>query len=173
MGFYTVVQVAEMLGTNGDTVRRWIREGKLNAIQPLAKKEGLKITEEALSDFVAQTPKFIPKYEESKVTGIGTIAGFASGLVIGGIVAGALLSYFKKRKDEEIYTSDFRVTSEEFKAYLSRTIEELDSQNQKDRDDVRKKELEIAQRSLQIEQYRYLLNNEELLTQELAKNNKQ
>ena len=166
MRTYSVCQVAEMLGTNPETVRRWIRDNKLVAIQPQAKKEGLKITEDALSTFVDQTPRFMPKYQASQVMAVSTVAGIAGG-VIGGIVAGALLSYVTEKKKP-----DYLVAPGDFKAFLAAGIEELKSKNEKARATIRRTELEIAQNSLKIEQYQYLLNNEDLLEQELEKNNK-
>ena len=57
MQFYTVKQVAETLKTNEETVRRWIRTGKLEAIQN-SKKEGNLISADALNKFVKETPKY-------------------------------------------------------------------------------------------------------------------
>lgn len=166
MKTYSVSQVAEMLETNPETVRRWVRDKKIIAIQPQARKDGIIITEDSLSKFVDQTPKFLPKYKASKVMAVSTVAGIAGGM-IGGIVAGALLNYFSTKKEP-----DYLVSSDDFKAFLKKRVEDLKTKNEKGREVIRKTELEISQNSLKIEQYQYLLNNEGLLEQELEKNNK-
>ena len=57
MKTYTVRQISEMLNTNPETVRRWIRDKKLNAEQSF-RKDGNIITEEALQRFLKSTPKY-------------------------------------------------------------------------------------------------------------------
>ena len=37
---YTTSEVAEILGVHADTVREWIREGRLEAFRPSGKKKG-------------------------------------------------------------------------------------------------------------------------------------
>ena len=44
MKTYSVKQIAEMLGTNPETVRRWIRGDKMKAVQ-VSRKGGNVITE--------------------------------------------------------------------------------------------------------------------------------
>lgn len=57
MDSYSVNDVAKILSTSPETVRRWIRAGKLEAIQ-YSKKEGNIITKEMLEDFLKRTPKY-------------------------------------------------------------------------------------------------------------------
>lgn len=57
MKTYTVKQIAEMLDTNPETVRRWIRDKKLNAVQS-SRKDGNIITEEELQHFLKKSPKY-------------------------------------------------------------------------------------------------------------------
>ena len=59
MTFYTVKQIANMLKTNEETVRRWIRSGKLVASQN-SKKGGNIVSSEALNQFIKNTPKYAP-----------------------------------------------------------------------------------------------------------------
>ena len=50
MRTYTVKEIAELLGTNPETVRRWIRDGKLQAVTNSKKKgENKVILEGALN----------------------------------------------------------------------------------------------------------------------------
>lgn len=54
---FSIKKVAELLQTNEETVRRWIREGKLEA-QITSRKQGYSITESSLKKFVNSTPKY-------------------------------------------------------------------------------------------------------------------
>ena len=54
---YSVKQIAEMLDTNPETVRRWIRAGRLESSQT-SKKDGNVISEEALKAFLECAPKY-------------------------------------------------------------------------------------------------------------------
>ena len=51
MKTYSVKQIAKMLNKNPETVRRWIREGKLQAVQ-VSRKGGNSVSEEALKKFL-------------------------------------------------------------------------------------------------------------------------
>ncbi|MCI6857839.1 MAG: helix-turn-helix domain-containing protein, partial [Eubacterium sp.] len=57
MESYNVKEVAKMLNTSEETVRRWIRAGKLQATMK-SRKEGRIITEAMLKEFVKATPKY-------------------------------------------------------------------------------------------------------------------
>ena len=57
MANYSVKQIAEMLDTNPETVRRWIRAGRLESSQA-SKKEGNVVSEDALKAFLERTPKY-------------------------------------------------------------------------------------------------------------------
>lgn len=54
---FSIKTVAELLQTNEETVRRWIREGKLEA-QIASRKQGYAITESSLKRFLKATPKY-------------------------------------------------------------------------------------------------------------------
>lgn len=57
MANYSVKQIAEMLDTNPETVRRWIRAGRLESSRA-SKKEGNVVSEDALKTFLERTPKY-------------------------------------------------------------------------------------------------------------------
>ena len=86
---YTVKQISDMLNTNPETVRRWIRSGKLYATQN-SKKSGNIISSDSLQSFLQSTPKYA-----------GMLAALGSStalpLVMGiGLIAGNLLSVFSQ-----------------------------------------------------------------------------
>lgn len=57
MKTYTVKEIADLVDTNPETVRRWIRSGKLCADQ-LSRKEGNVVHEEDLYKFLRSTSKY-------------------------------------------------------------------------------------------------------------------
>ena len=54
---YTVKQVAEKLNVDEETVRRWIRNGEMNAVST-SRKGGYKISLLDLNDFYDSHPKY-------------------------------------------------------------------------------------------------------------------
>ncbi|MCI6533911.1 MAG: helix-turn-helix domain-containing protein [Lachnospiraceae bacterium] len=86
MKTYTVKEIADMLNTNPETVRRWIRNGKLHA-EKNSNKSGNVILETSLNTFASTMPKY-QKMISSNVSNalIGTSAAVASSL-ISGIIA--------------------------------------------------------------------------------------
>ena len=57
MDMYTVKEVAKMMNTSEETVRRWIRSGKLKANMD-SRKKGSVITDAMLREFTRNTPKY-------------------------------------------------------------------------------------------------------------------
>lgn len=64
MKYYNVREIAEMLRTNPETVRRWYRTGQLNA-NKTTKKDGLWFSREAIDAFLAEHPKYALKVTDS------------------------------------------------------------------------------------------------------------
>lgn len=157
MKTYSVKQIAEKLGTNPETIRRWIRDEKLKAVQ-VSRKNGNIVTEDELNRFIKSTPKYLSKIS----TGLNLIANSPAvgigGALVGGIVASALLRYY-----EENNTKDVQVRPEDFKVFLNENIKKLDTTIQQKQKLILQTEEEIKQISKQIEQYNYLLENEDML----------
>lgn len=162
MKTYSVKQIAEMLSTNPETVRRWIRDEKIKAVQ-VSRKGGNIVTEAELERFIKATPKYFAKITAgvgvaalSPVVGIGALAG--------GIVASALLGYFEGKN-----SVDVRVRPEDFKVYLQKNIAKLNGIVLQKQALIHQTEAEINELAKQIEQYSYLLENEDLLIETLEK----
>ena len=87
---FTVREVAQMLSTSEETVRRWIRDGKLVA-SLTSRKGGNQITEEALEDFFSKNKKY--QRVIGKMAGIAALTPLIPGIgaVVGGI-AGVKIS---------------------------------------------------------------------------------
>ena len=58
MKSYNVKEIAELLQTNPETVRRWIRKGKLEATRGSSRKEGSSVSSAALQKFLEDSPKY-------------------------------------------------------------------------------------------------------------------
>ncbi len=64
MKTYNVEDISKMLNVNKETVRRWIRNGRLKATQ-WSKKTGNVVTEKNLMQFINENPKY--KNVEEKI----------------------------------------------------------------------------------------------------------
>ena len=78
METYNVKDIADLLKTNPETVRRWIRSGKLKATRGASKKEGSSISSDDLLKFLENNAKYA-----------GIVAGAASSPI--GAISVALL----------------------------------------------------------------------------------
>lgn len=105
MKSYTVKEIAETLKTNPETVRRWIRSGKLSSTMT-STKAGNIVTEDALNKFIKETPKYAATIAGSVVTSPVALSLIVGGL-IGGLV-GTVMSGEKKKISKE----DIRKTIE-------------------------------------------------------------
>ena len=160
MKTYSVKQIADMLETNPETVRRWIRDKKLKAVQ-VSRKDGNIVTEAELERFLKTTPKYLPRFTASlavlsPMVGLGALAG--------GIVASALLGYYSEKGKVDI-----RVKPEDFKRYLSDDIERLGGVITQKEELIQQTQEEITNISRQIGQYKHLLEHEDLLVETLQK----
>lgn len=143
MNSYNVKQVADLLKTNPETVRRWIRSGKLVAQQD-SRKGGNIICESALREFVKSTPKYA-----------GTTTAFLLGTaalstaLIGGIVA------HKLSAEENIKNA--HISANDICEFVSTEIEALSSSVSNKRKTIRHLESEIENENKKIEELRELL----------------
>lgn len=161
MKTYSVKQIAEMLDTNPETVRRWIRDDKLSAVQ-VSKKTGNVITEDELQRFIKATPKYLPKFTASSLGVAGVAGPLGVGVIVGGIVAGALLGYYEEKND-----TDVAVKTEDFKNYLKQNIKKFEKSNLQKQALIEKTQKEIEELNKKIDQYKYLLEHDEVLSDTL------
>lgn len=107
METYSVKEIADMLKTNPETVRRWIRSGKLEAIQE-SRKGGNVVTKAMLDSFLKSSPKYAGIAAGLLSTPIGITTATAT--LVGGILAQQLI------KNEKIQHA--QVKSEEIQKLL-------------------------------------------------------
>jgi len=104
MANYSVKQIAEMLDTNPETVRRWIRAGRLESSRA-SKKEGNVVSEDALKTFLERTPKYAAVAAGMAAAGILSplpsvpVIGASFAVSVGMSVASAL-ARLERRKAE-------------------------------------------------------------------------
>lgn len=148
MQFYTVKQVAETLKTNEETVRRWIRTGKLEAIQN-SKKEGNLISADALNKFVKETPKYTETLLKSS---------FAFSAILGGLLGGVVAFLDKNKKK--------KVTPQDIERVIKKKIELHQNNIDKKTSTLKQLEKEIEEEKCELEKYKYALESLDL--QEMA-----
>ena len=83
MKTYSVKEIAEMLNANPETVRRWIRDKKLDATIE-SKKGGHMVYEAALYEFLKSSPKYATAAKASLTGVIG--AAVLPTVMVGGLV---------------------------------------------------------------------------------------
>ena len=122
MKSYSVKEIAALLHTNPETVRRWIRAGKLNSQQTPSKGENI-ILESDLNNFLDKYPKYA-----SIVTGVaigGTIAS-PFGAIAVAIASSTVIAYIKNSVNnnriskQELITLVRCAIAEKEKEYLDR-----------------------------------------------------
>ena len=158
MKTYSVKQIAEMLSTNPETVRRWIRDDKLKAVQ-VSRKDGNVVSEAELERFLRATPKYLSKL----APGVGLLVAnpaVGAGILAGSVVASALLGYFDDKN-----SVDTRVRSEDFISYLQESILKLNKTISQKQMLIAQTQAEISELSKQIEQFQYFLEHEALLVE--------
>lgn len=132
MKTYNVKEIAEMVNTNPETVRRWIRSGKLEA-QQNSRKDGNTVREEDLYRFLRSTGKYTGVAAAmaiaNPVLGIATLLGTAVG-------AGIVSHIVSSRGAIDI--DNFDIVSEDL-------VKILKEKKQESVDIIKKKEAAIAQ----------------------------
>jgi excisionase family DNA binding protein len=112
---YNVKQIADMLNTNPETVRRWIREGKLKAVQ-ISRKDGNVIEENEFQRFLKVSPKYARislSPSKSKPLTVGEVVGTAIGSLVGSLVMGYC--------DDRI-NRDFQISTSDIEKYINESI---------------------------------------------------
>ena len=96
MKTYSVKEIAEMLNTNPETVRRWIRDKKLDATIE-SKKGGHIVYEAALHEFLKSSPKYAAAAKAS-LAGAMVGAVVLPTVMVGGLVAQKLIDAEQLKK---------------------------------------------------------------------------
>ena len=100
MDTYSVKEIADMLNTNPETVRRWIRSGKLEAIQE-SRKGGNVVTKSMLDAFLKTSPKYAGIATGLLASPVGLTT--ATTAILGGILAQQLIKNDEIKKCSRKY----------------------------------------------------------------------
>lgn len=146
MNSYTVKQISAMLNTNEETVRRWIRSGKLAATLT-SNKTGHVISAEALNRFLRKTPKYA-----SLVGTSVAMSPLAISVLIGSLLGGLLAITDKGKK----------VTPQDVRKFLEKNIASHEKKLAQKQVQLQRLQEEIAKEEEQIEKYQYALGNLDL-----------
>lgn len=144
MKTYSVRQIADLLGTNPETVRRWIRSGKLNAVQG-SRKDGNAVSEDELSKFLKATPKYASIAGKSL---IGTPIGLP--VAVGGLIGSLMVEYFDSQK----HAKNARVRPEDITKYLNENITSHEEAIKRKNKAIEQLQEEITEELRQIEALR-------------------
>lgn len=148
LNYYTVKQIANMLKTNEETVRRWIRSGKLDATL-VSKKGGNIITSDAFNKFIKQTPKYAHMLSSSFAN-----SPFAFSAVVGGLLGG-VFAFLDDKKNKTISANDIE-------AFLRLKIASHEKQLIKKTTQLEKLQDEIEDEKQNFEKYKYALEHLDL-----------
>lgn len=136
---YTVKQIAELLGTKEDTVRRWIYNGKL-ATEIHSKKTGHAISSAELTRFLKDKPKYA-----ARMAGAAITSPFALSVVVAGLVGGIMAMVDTKEER--------RVTADDVKLSLDKKIADLERQLAEQRAQLEKLRQEITAKQETLDRY--------------------
>lgn len=155
MKTYSVKLIAESLGTNPETVRRWIRSGKLKAVQ-VSRKDGNLVSESELLKFLEKYPRYLSRMPLGMVAALSPAAGLVT--IAGSLMAGVIMSYYKEQKQNVT-----RIRMEDLKEFLSGRLQRLNNTIAQKEALIKKTQDEIAVLQDQVRQYNFLLEHEELM----------
>lgn len=148
MKSYSVKEIADILNTNPETVRRWIRSGKL-ASTMTSNKSGNMVSADSLNKFIKETPKYATQLAGSMMS-----SPIALSLVVGGIIGGLVNSIIssdkKKIKKEDVHKS------------LKRQIVDCERRIADNKAKLEKLQSKIETDESSLQQFRFALENLDL-----------
>lgn len=145
MNTYSVKEIAEMLNTNPETVRRWIRNKKLDATIT-SKKEGHIVTEKALREFLHHSPKYAATMKNS-LAGVAVV----STIMVSGLVA--------QKKNDSGQLKNARVKKSDLILFLEGKIQECSESIETKENTIHQLEKQIDDDKLQIAEYKKLIDS--------------
>ena len=151
MKTYTVKEIAQMLKTNPETVRRWIRSGRLEATQD-SRKEGNLVTEQMLQEFLKESPKYAAMMAPLLITPLGITATTAA-------VTGSLLASKTIKKEKSQNT---KVESAEVIKLLKLDVTKLTLSIKRKQESIEQLQKEIEEDLKQLEEVRAMIEEFEV-----------
>lgn len=149
MKSYSVKEIAELLHTNPETVRRWIRKGKLDATSGSSRKEGSSVSFAALQKFLEDSPKYAAAATAS-VASPAILASAGALAIIGQVVAAKMAS--------ENSIENASVDTVQICAYIDQEAQALKKSIARKREAVEQLSQEIERDTQSLEELKKLLN---------------
>lgn len=149
MNTYSVKEISTMLHTDPETVRRWIRTGKLKAEKPSSKKEGLVVTEAMLASFLSSAPKYAGLATASSVAAILTGGVTIAASVIAGVVV--------QGKVDKTALEKAKIKPEDLRSLVEDEIKSNGQQIRQKRKQIEKLENDIAEIENKIQELKNLV----------------
>ena len=148
---YSVKEIADMLKTNPETVRRWIRNKKLSAVFSGSKKSGSIVYESELMRFLESAPKYANIFRS---TSAFAPAFNISVALIGLVAGGALASYADSKR-----INDARVLPSEAIRYIENEIKIHETNISRMNKEIEALQEDIASEEQQIEQLQVIIKH--------------
>ena len=149
MDTYTVKQIADMLNTQPETVRRWIRNGKLQA-EKASRKEGHVVTDASLNKFLKGSPKYAGMV--ASTAALSMVVPIATLPLMGGLAA-TYLAAIKRQKE----VGEDSISKDDVRKYLAEEIERRNLSIQQKMSTIEQIQREIANDQQQIAECNYVL----------------
>ena len=149
MKTYSVKEIAELLNTNPETVRRWIRDKKLDATIE-SKKGGHIVYEAALHEFLKSSPKYAAA---AKASLAGAVVGAAvlPTVMVGGLVAQKLIDAEQLKKA--------RISNKDIINFLRGEIQRYTEAIKAKEDTIHQLQKQIEADQSQITEFKRLIDN--------------
>ena len=144
MNTYTVKEIADMLKTNPETVRRWIRLGKLEADQS-SRKGGNVVSEQSLNKFLKTTPKYA-----------GIAASTIGLLGIPGLIATLLGTMVAHKSITEERLKNAQISVSEMLKFIDTSIKSSEKTILAKKEEISKLDLEIKAEENHVQELRAL-----------------
>ena len=152
MKTYSVKDIADMLNTNPETVRRWIRAGKLKADQT-SRKDGNMVREDDLYKYLRSTTKYA-----AIATGFAATNPFlALTTAVGAGVLGAIVTSLAAKPSKN--GREVRILSDDVKRTLKKNITESEETIERKKAAIAELQAEINKEQQQIRDYETALEH--------------
>ena len=139
MKTYSVKEIANMLNTNPETVRRWIREKKLEATIE-SKKGGHIVYESSLQSFLNSSPKY---------ASIATTAVLST-MMVGGLIAQKIIDVEQLKKA--------RISDADIIKFLQSEIDTRIVSIESKRENIKQLDIQIKSDQIQIETFQKMID---------------
>ena len=152
MKTYSVKDIADMLNTNPETVRRWIRAGKLKADQT-SRKDGNMVREDDLYKYLRSTTKYAAIATDLAATN----PFLALTTAVGAGVLGAIVTSLAAKPPKN--GREVRILSDDVKRTRKKNITESEETIERKRAAIAELQAEINKEQQQIRDYETALEH--------------